>query len=694
MKTIKDKRGIVLYTLLGVLVIVSIFAFSIDSYTRKKLSQSRHLHQRAKTTILAQSVLNYAVARLNEELESEDSDLFSFFSSEAVEPGDELPVTLPLLPDILQDYSDATADCSIIVKTIQQLREEENLATTGFDPFEKELVVTITAEVTSNGFYCKLSEDRPIRLINLLPDILGKFTFYVKNLDDSQSLNCFANHIDGYTDSAFSQSPNCIPVILKNGGELDFAASEINDPDSWQKRGYIFIGGDSVDINLTGGNFEAYGELFHFYAMDQSSGIPGYYTMFPPSFFAAPPDFTQTWPQSLNSGPDFASEFAYILKHVVAGFYTTQDNGGGMNYDQRLAVSFPDSDSTSETRMRSSSLNLFGTRSNPSPTLVLGNVNRCYADFCGIVVDVDLDGQRDAVVDYVRETDEPVGNLPMPESSIEASSNGSLAPGTLIQLDNGLINYSNMFASDFEYQENMCAIISEPYLRSHDYLYFRAEDNFFPETSCFGESVADYQHKFSLKFDSEVFADRDFYKDGYPQDYPVDGLNDKISYRINDFAEFLERFYDSDNNRLHLGITVSIENSQGQPVELPDGLSLTRGGLLLVENGDIEVGAIGLSDPDEVLTIVALQGNIILNLSSGQPVCANLIALNGTVKNNTPNRGLDLNGTLAVNNYNPIEFKAGGRILYNNLNDPSGKNYDYYYRCFVADYSDNIKKTF
>jgi hypothetical protein len=83
-----------------------------------------------------------------------------------------------------------------------------------------------------------------------------------------------------------------------------------------------------------------------------------------------------------------------------------------------------------------------------------------------------------------------------------------------------------------------------------------------------------------------------------------------------------------------------------------------------------------------------------LNLSSGQPVCANLIALNGTVKNNTPNRGLDLNGTLAVNNYNPIEFKAGGRILYNNLNDPSGKNYDYYYRCFVADYSDNIKKTF
>jgi hypothetical protein len=275
MKTIKDKRGIVLYTLLGVLVIVSIFAFSIDSYTRKKLSQSRHLHQRAKTTILAQSVLNYAVARLNEELESEDSDLFSFFSSEAVEPGDELPVTLPLLPDILQDYSDATADCSIIVKTIQQLREEENLATTGFDPFEKELVVTITAEVTSNGFYCKLSEDRPIRLINLLPDILGKFTFYVKNLDDSQSLNCFANHIDGYTDSAFSQSPNCIPVILKNGGELDFAASEINDPDSWQKRGYIFIGGDSVDVNLTGGNFEAYGELFHFYAMDQSSGIPG-----------------------------------------------------------------------------------------------------------------------------------------------------------------------------------------------------------------------------------------------------------------------------------------------------------------------------------------------------------------------------------------------------------------------------------
>ena len=694
MKTLVNKRGIVLYTLLGVLVIVSIFAFSIDSYTRKKLSQSRHLHERANATILAQSVLNYAVACLNEQLESEDSDLVSFFSSESIESGDELPLTFPLLPDILQNYSDATAGCSIIVKTIRQIREAENLSTTGFDPFEKELVVTITSEVTLNGFFCQLREDRQIRLINLLPDILGKFTFYVKKLDDSQGLNCFANHIDGYTDSAFTQSTNCLPVILKNGGELDFAATEINDPESWQKRGYIFIGGDSVDINLTGGNFEAYGELFHFYAMDQSSGIPGYYTMFPPSFFAAPPDFTQTWPQSLNSGPDFADEFAYLLKHVVAGFYTTQDNGGNMNHDQRLAVSFPDSDLSAETRMRSSSLHLFGTRSNPSPTLVLGYVNRCYADFCGIVVDVDLDGQRDAIVDYVRETEEAIGNLPMPPSTIDAASNGSLAPGIPILLDNGLVNYGNMFASDFEYQENMCSIKSEPYLRSHDYLYFRGEDNFFPETSCFGENVADYQHKFSLKFASEVFADRDFYKDGYPQDYPVNGLNDKISYRINDFDEFLERFYDSENNRLNLGISLAIENSQGEQVELPDSISLTRGGLLLVENGDIVVGAIELSDPDEVLTIVALQGNIFLNLSSGQPVCANLIALNGSVKNNTPNRGLDLHGTLAADKYNPVEFKAGGRILYNKLNDPSGKNYDYYYRCFVADYSDNTKKTF
>lgn len=691
---INFRRGIVLYTLLGVLVVVSIFVFAIDTYTRKKLKQTQHLHERYTNMVLAQSVINYSVARLQEQLETADGKLLAFFSSSELTPGTSIPIELPDLKKILEEFPKTNADVSLEVSTIKQLKTKEDLNKTGFDPFEKTLTLNITALVAGQQSECTLREQRELKLVNLMPDILGKFTLYVKESGDSDSLNRFANHIDGYADSQFSLADSCRPVILKNGGELDFAASEADDPDSWRTRGFIYLGGSEVNLNLTSGNFEGYGELFHFYSLSQSPGIPGYFDIDSPAFFAVPPDFSKAWPQSLNPGPPFAPRFAYFLKHVITGFYTTQDNGSDMSHDGRLGISFPANDKNARVAMRSSSLNLYGTSANPSPTLVLGKVNRRYADFTGIVVDVDGDGSRDAVVDYVRETDQALGTIANPPGQISTIGNGSVQPGLHVKLNNGLVNYSNMFATELSYADNMCKLKTEPYLRSMDFMYFRGDDEFFPSQAMFGESDSSWQSSFSLKFHHNLLPDHSYYQNGNPQNFPAARLTDKTVFAVKDEQEFYRHFIKADGKTLALGVPVSVINKADETFKLPSNLSIARGGVIFIEDGHLELGSISRDDPDEVLTIIVNNGNILLNLPAQSPVYANLIALNGTLLNLNNNHGIDLHGSLIVKNYDPGQFKVGGRLNYDPRNDPSGFYYKNYFRCYIADFAKSFSKTF
>lgn len=56
------RKGIVLYTLLGVLVIVAILAISLNSLTVQKTRQSQHLTDSQDCMLLGRSLVGYAVA--------------------------------------------------------------------------------------------------------------------------------------------------------------------------------------------------------------------------------------------------------------------------------------------------------------------------------------------------------------------------------------------------------------------------------------------------------------------------------------------------------------------------------------------------------------------------------------------------------------------------------------------------------
>ena len=684
------RRGVVLYTLLGVLVIVAILAISLNSLTVQKTRQSRYLTDGQDCMLLGRSLAGYAVAIAQEALENQTSPLFLAIMSGTLRPGELLPLDFPAIKSILSDFRNASGRVSLKLLATQPIRPAESSATSGFDAAEQRMKVEIVVTCSAGLAEMQHQEIREFRVINLCPDILGKFTLFIRSITDPEALNKFACHIDGYPDSSFSAAPTCLPVILKNGGELDSAAAEAEDLSSWKKRGYVYLGDDAVNLNLTSGNFDAFGELFHFYRLNREAGIPGYFHPFPPPFFAAPPDFAHRVPQQLNSGPQFSDSFAYILKHVVSGFYTTQDNCADMNFAGRLDVSLPSGSADSRARMRSSSLHLYGTRTNPSPTLVLGNVSRRYADYAAVVVDATGDAQRDAILEYVKETREPLGSLPLPPDTVYAVAGSGLPPETPIRIDNGVVNFQSMFASEDLYRQHACSLKIEPYLRSHDFMYFRNEEQFFPEKSQFGDPTAKFQNSFAISLKGKDAP----YFSGAPADFPADPCKEKTVYRVAGFSEFSERFISRNGSELNLGTILMVAGSEKDRHVLPADLKVVRGGILLFEHGNVEISGISRADPDEVLTIIALNGNIDLNLSGQSQIQASLAALNGSIRNMTPERGLDLKGSFISAAYEPLEFKNGGRIAFDSRTDPSGVEYLNYYRCFVADFPESARRSF
>ena len=201
------------------------------------------------------------------------------------------------------------------------------------------------------------------------------------------------------------------------------------------------------------------------------------------------------------------------------------------------------------------------------------------------------------------------------------------------------------------------------------------------------------QNSFSVSFHSSVNGGIEFYKDGKPEEIPENLLEGKAAFKVPDMDKFRERFFDK-NNRIDLNANVLIEGTLGKTSVLNEReLTIRRGGMLLLQAGDLEIAAItGGSDPDECLTLCALNGNIIVNLSQGK-IQARLVALRGKIINKTPTFRLDLDGGIAVKEFPPTTFKEGGRIAYDSRSDPSNEEWDKYYRLFISDVPIAVKES-
>lgn len=686
-----NRRGISLFILMGALAVISILAFASHFFARESLQKFRRVTESYQSQLLARSAVACVISRIQDGLQDPKSEIYKTLLAESLAPGTALNIDLSPLDKLVQDTKGGKVSVRATVAAISPL-DPDNLGpqTGGADSAERRCDLVIEANSQAGPAQTALKEIREFRVVHLMPGILGKFTFFLKTAPaDSQAFNRYANNINGWSDERVSPTDRYQPIVLKNGGELDEGVAEKDDPESYKNRGYIFMGGGPVVLNLTCGNDEMFGEFFHFFRMGSTSNIPGYYDPTPPPFFTKPPDFTTRHAQNLNQGGSFAPDFAYCLKHVVQGFFTVDGNEQNMNFENRLGVDLPGPSTGVNLKMRSSMLHLFGTRSNPSPTLVLGDVRRRYADYTGVVVEATGNNVRDAIFTYLAQTTGTMMGLPPLPTSVPAADASDLPKGTPVQMDPSL-TYPGMFGTDAVYSSKMCRLVEEPYLRSFDYLCFRNESSFLPEKSLFGTNgQASIQHSFTLNFHPSLNRKQPFYQDGSLEALPDDFLLAKAVYRVPDWNSFLRHF--QKDGKIVLDSVVSIIGSPSSTLEIPGNLVFEKAGMLILENGSLRFSGVKLgADPDQIPVLVALKGNIELDSSNPSGLKAILIALNGSVSQISAGRSLNLQGGLMVGNFPPDSFRSGGKIAYDSMADPSGPLWGIFYRGFVSDFTSKV----
>lgn len=682
---------------MSALAVISLLALSVHWYSTEQVRRTRRLSEIQATNFLARSAIAFAIGTIAEEIQDPASSIFQVLCSPTLATGTAITFDLSPLTDMAASLREAQVTAlDVRVDRIEPLDRSTTPTTGGVDPVERNIVLALRTTCIQGGSTTTLEEKREVRIAHLMPGILGKFTLYVRDVGTNpEAFNAFPNDINGLPDDR-SIAPKCLPVVLKNGGALDEGAAEGDDPENYRLRGFIYLGGGRVNLNLTSGNSEAYGEHFHFFPLRSSLLIPGYYHLSPPEFFSASfaEEDLKRVPQMSNPTPPFAAEFAYCLKHTISGFFTTDDFGKGLAQDGMLGVSVPEPVQACDPRLFSSVLHLFGNRTNPSPTLVLGDVHRRYADLCGILVEATGNGNRDAVAAILTEIADSVGleTLSTP-ATVEAMKRADVTEGTPILLEAATLSFPDMFGSREAYRAAMSRLVTEPYLRSFDYLYFKEPGEFHPRTTLFGTGEAVPQQTFSLAFHPSVNGGADFYKDGQPGDVPLDLLADKASFRVPDMDRFRARFLDP-QGRLQLNAVVLVGGKAGQTSVLNDReLTVRKGGIIILTHGNLDVSAIRIgADPDESLTLCALNGDIQVDLSHGK-IQARLIALRGKIVNKTPTMPLDLDGGIAVKEFPPSSFREGGRIGYDSQADPSSAEWDKFYRLFIADVPVSVEES-
>ncbi|MBF0406533.1 MAG: hypothetical protein HQM10_04215 [Candidatus Riflebacteria bacterium] len=698
-----DRRGVSFLVTLGALAVVTVFSISMHWLALESTKRARRFVDVRASEMIARSAISCAVSQIEQALLDDKSEIYGIFIKEDVSTGTVIPIDPTDIQPIAERFPRGDYSVAARIVLLEPLDSEKLASSTGgADPCERRFVIEIQAYGTSGGVNTNLVEQREVKVVNLSPGILGKFTLFVKNAEPGLAYNKFAADLFGKADERVVGA-KYYPIVLNNGSMLDEGDE---NPDSFKARGYVWLGQSEVLLNLTsGGVLTTYGENFQFSKIKTSFNFPGYYHPTPPAFFAeSPDDFpNKRHPQTLNAESFFHSSFSYTIKHVISGFYTIDPVGKNMNDMGKLNVTFPGTPSPDvpDSRMFSSILHLFGSSAIPSPTLVMGNVKRRYADCGAVLVECNNTDRHDALY-FIPESANGLAQAGSVPAEISALEKGDIPLGSKVKLDQTALAFTNTIPSDGDYNAAMCQIKqSEPYMRSHDFMYYQGEEDFEPAGSNF--STGDFSYVESAKAHEQYTCTVDFHKDlDYSKPFfdqgdfsklPVDYLKSKAVYRVSTAEEFMERFYLKKQNRLKLNSAVIISGDPDKTFELPLAAILEKGGIIILEEGNIRVRKINMNlDPDEVLTYVALNGDIEIDLSQGHPIKANLIALNGKLRNSvTPNLAFDLEGTLAVGKLLPDTFPEGGRIAYDSRVDPSDNLYPTFYRAYLSDVERIIK---
>ncbi|MBI4867740.1 MAG: hypothetical protein HY816_12385 [Candidatus Wallbacteria bacterium] len=225
------------------------------------------------------------------------------------------------------------------------------------DPVEKEVTLRLVASVTVGGATRTAWTDKSVRVYSVLIPLVPRFTAFALG-GGSSAANEYANLPTG----APADSGDEGPTSLFHNAEPVVNDLQIQPP---HQPGWLFFGTEPTVFKLTAGDQPEAGEDFH---LSQSGEQPRAHEVAnPPGAIssARPPD------------PDHpGEEQALLLQGAFWGYHA------GMNFLELFGRS-------GEFDEKSSRLHLFGDRTNPSATKVIGPVMQGLALYTDLAIDRD-----------------------------------------------------------------------------------------------------------------------------------------------------------------------------------------------------------------------------------------------------------------------------------------------------------------
>ncbi|MBF0546639.1 MAG: hypothetical protein HQM08_19490 [Candidatus Riflebacteria bacterium] len=482
--------------------------------------------------------------------------------------------------------------------------------------------------------------------------VISRFSLFVrepeKTNETEEGYNRFRNYISG----APIDGENNLPFIVYN-------TTEVRQVD-YSRTGHIFLGGtDDIQLHLTPGIQDRYGEYFHFFNINRNEiRNPGFLpTTLPPT-----EAFSSRVRISLYQ--DITARFS--LQGMFSGFYerNTSDPPSDMNFRGCLDAFFSE---TNGRTFKSSSLHLFGSTSNRSPTLVVGKVYRVFPKYMGLKVDM---GERGVF---------PVSLLRTPPQFLSSSGSeyqfwGAVElPRTSINIGNGSritidgISIRELFENTREYLRNASGLIFEPFNKVWDYL--RNESGRFPPSQVFagenGNSLLVDSSNYSI---SRAENGSQLFRGELNQVGSEELIKDRPTYICENQRDFEANFVNAGEINLR-GQFVYVKNG---PLEIPEAVVFSKPGLLAVNGELIIKGDIKTSQDGVSLSLISVggNGNITLTGTNQELNCA-LVALDGTIRTSSLSNSPRIFGFVAAKKFKPSDWPSGGELTYNPSWNPS-----------------------
>lgn len=685
-----NSSGFIMMLVIIVGIVLLILTLTLHNFIAQQFLNTHILAYGEIAHFLAEAGINASIRSVRETLTRES--LLNGENRALVEllikpaPIDDISL-LPYLNDTwnedLKRFSselDTDADIHIDVR-LRDFRQTETDSSIWCDPSAKHGYISIESTGKYKNSSRTIKVVREIRSGNILSPLVSKFTFHVSDAagGNEDRFNLIRNDHGGNTTDGpkpFIFLNHSTPESQLEPRTIGEILSDEADPNVFTTRGWIWLGGGKIRLNITSGA-GSMGEIFHIYDVANSNS-------FRPIRFKTPPDATLdsfTEPLSLYWDRLDIRErrLPYRFNHgfIIEGFHDTSSRKQTeAMYEGNILSTYE----KSRYGSKSSILHLYGEarKGYQSRTKVLGKVDAAVIRYANLEI-TPLETDVKQMFDNQRPS--PMFLLPsIPETAFDGSKRIENFFGG--KFGAPIATLGILFKTHGDYREFMSGIWELPYITSYNSMQDIVENTFpriFPPkrtilTPDFGENL-------ELKRGGLTIFKGNVNPKGL-----LELIESRTQRTYESISEFWDRHYDDESSMLTLNSIVLIKNSHMldlvlPPVSKPSPIVINGGGMIILEKGNLILRGVSIKNSPDALTVVLKTGNSV----SVQSPLSNHVNIYAPEAEFSASSRVDLSGTISVRSFRAGIDSQGGVIRYREIQDPTRDSYSDFYSIGIDD---------